>query len=379
MRYLLQDLAYWMMRNDYMALAPKQMVIKRLDGRLSQLIGIESITGNDILKYFVDRTGILRELAVDQIDFAHRTFQEFLCAEAIALEGDIRAVSTYLTQTEWHEVIVLASGLVSQQELAWLLSKMLSTSITSIFRDGTAKTRLNWLALECLSTEPILNEEAQKAIDKHLAKVRPPRSLREAQIMSKAKELALPYLGYSEEYTDTTTLYIIETLTLIGGNEALAKLVQFMPSLQARFTRGTPKKKPGGGPVISVHFGITGKLLLEPFGVIPSTKWGSPQSVSAIRADVPHFVRNSSIAQIELRLYKAWALWDMSEVFARQILQPLVDKTKYLFLEHAQWLNLAFEYLDLSGVEHIEFEGYDNTQNWDDIVNRLWDLSFSHN
>lgn len=122
---LLQDLSYWMMRNNYAASAPKDEVEKRLDKRLNRFMKVEQTDGYNVLRVLIERTGIVREPISGKIDFTHRTFQEFLTAEAIVDEGDVRALEPYLSVDEWHEVIVLIAGIASQKDIVHIFGKLL--------------------------------------------------------------------------------------------------------------------------------------------------------------------------------------------------------------------------------------------------------------
>jgi len=64
--------------------------------------------GANARRFFVERTGIIREPFVNRIDFTHRTFQEFLAARAALDEGDIGMLVQSGHNDQWREVVLLA-------------------------------------------------------------------------------------------------------------------------------------------------------------------------------------------------------------------------------------------------------------------------------
>ena len=382
-RYLLQDLAYWMMRNGYTASAPKSVAEQRIENRLSDLIATENIQSKVIIEYFIDRTGIIREPLVDQIDFAHRTFQEFLCAEAIESEGDIRAISPHFSDNEWHEVIVLLAGLVNKQNLDWMLNEMLSSNLkTATSTNSDTKRRIHLLALDCLSTDPILDDAAQKAIQKHSLAARPPKSSIEAALFAKARDLAIPSLRYADSDTDEEVLYMTEALITINSDSALKQLTNYVNILKDKLPAGKPTPNKDFGMIQKVNFEISGNLPTENNlgnmlgGTIRARLTSRNKNKIDLKIIRSHGQTNAYIAQAAMHLYEAWSAWNRSELFAKCILQPLIDKTKYLLLKHTNTLTKALDFLDLTHIEHIEFEDHESTLNWDEVIKHFWNLNY---
>ena len=91
-RALLDDLAYWMIKNDWSEISldsararlHRKVATLRLDNRHGL-----PVTGDNSLRFFLERSGILREPLKGKVDFAHRTFQEFMAAHAAISGGNL--------------------------------------------------------------------------------------------------------------------------------------------------------------------------------------------------------------------------------------------------------------------------------------------------
>ena len=81
---LLQSFAYWMLRNGWSDVEVEQ-ADAHFAGRLPHL-ALDVTGAAEVRKYFVERASLLREPVLGRIDFTHRTFQEYLAAQA-ALNG----------------------------------------------------------------------------------------------------------------------------------------------------------------------------------------------------------------------------------------------------------------------------------------------------
>lgn len=65
-------------------------------------------SGSGVRRLFVERAGIIREPVAGQIDFTHRTFQEFLAAKAAVDEMDTGLLVENADDDQWREVIISA-------------------------------------------------------------------------------------------------------------------------------------------------------------------------------------------------------------------------------------------------------------------------------
>src|SRR5438128_11148715 len=72
-RLLLEDLAYWMIKNGWSQVALER-VDERFERKLKDMHSItQNISGAGVRRLFVERSGIIREPVAKQIDFTHST------------------------------------------------------------------------------------------------------------------------------------------------------------------------------------------------------------------------------------------------------------------------------------------------------------------
>src|SRR5699024_3954909 len=113
---LLDELSYWMMRNNR-TLANKQEVIDFIGGRIPYITAISDDTApEEILNYFLSRSGILTEPIEGKIDYIHKTFLEYMAAREIARQCDWNALLQKIDEPSWHETILLAIGFANCQQ-----------------------------------------------------------------------------------------------------------------------------------------------------------------------------------------------------------------------------------------------------------------------
>jgi hypothetical protein len=91
-------------------------------------------------------------------------------------------------------------------------------------REGWRRHQLHLLAVACLETALELGSEVKAEVQKRLAALVPPKSMREAKALASAGELAVPYLIRKTQHRANVTAACVRTLALIGGEAALNAL-----------------------------------------------------------------------------------------------------------------------------------------------------------
>lgn len=223
--HLLEELAYWMLKNEWSEI-PIELVDEHFSQNLISMLGIssEDFSGSDVRRLFVERSGLIREPVVGDIDFTHRTFQEFLAAKATVNEMDTKVLISNAHNDQWREVIILASGLATKQMREELIKGLILRGDT----EQVYRYQLHLLAVSCLETSIALGPEIQIEVQKRLSQLVPPKNVTDAKSLATAGDLAVQYLqcppSYSYRLTFTELVASIRALSLIGSELALEQL-----------------------------------------------------------------------------------------------------------------------------------------------------------
>lgn len=185
---LLRDVAYWLIRNGWSS-APVASVQELVAAKLSGM----TVDANaaQVYRVLLERSGLLREPVEGQVDFVHRSFQEYLAAAEAADVNDIGMLVKNAHDDGWHEVVVLAAGHASLHRRVDLLTGILDRA--SKEPRQTADT-LRLVALACLDTSPELPRELRERIRSEAGRMIPPKTMTAAQAVAKAGDLALDLL-----------------------------------------------------------------------------------------------------------------------------------------------------------------------------------------
>jgi Leucine-rich repeat (LRR) protein len=226
-RALLNDLAYWMIKNEWTEIAASsatERLGKKLENlKTDQRDGVP-ITRESVLHFFLERSGMLREPAEGKLDFAHRTFQEYMAAHAAVEEGDIGILSSHATNPRWREVIVLSAGLARPAERRALISSLL---INGDKNQGD-QYQLHLLAAACLDTAVDLDADVKSEVASRVRRLVPPKSMSAAiSLAESAGEIAVPFLKYDRYLSARDAAACVRTLGLVASVEALQMLADY--------------------------------------------------------------------------------------------------------------------------------------------------------
>ncbi|MGX1370179.1 hypothetical protein RKD19_005538 [Streptomyces canus] len=225
---LLQKLAYWMIRNQ-------QTEIHR--SRATQIVSdaLPSVPqvaqlgdARRVLDHLLLRSGLLREPAVDAIDFVHRTFQDFLAARAAVEEGDFGLLADSADKTQWEDVIRMAVAHARPKECANLLRDLVERG------DRLKDRRVHLLAMACLEHAAELDETVRTLVRARASDIIPPRTIEESDALIKVGPMVLELLPGPEELTEWEAGYVLETAAGIVHDAALPLLARFCEAPWAR-------------------------------------------------------------------------------------------------------------------------------------------------
>ena len=213
---ILQAIAYWLMRNGW-SNGPNEIAYTQVRDCLFLMPDV-SATPAVVLQSLLERSGVVREPAVNRIDFIHRTFQEYLAARAIVDAGDLGVLLQHANDDLWQEVFVLAVGYSGDAVRKELLKDLLTLAAEA---SSGKRNRLHLVALACLETAPQVPVAEQEQIEKAARRLLPPTTMAQAQTLAKAGEFALGLLMNQPVRSSKQAAATIRAASLIGGDEAL--------------------------------------------------------------------------------------------------------------------------------------------------------------
>ncbi|MFJ7211475.1 NACHT domain-containing protein [Amycolatopsis sp. NPDC098790] len=216
---LLRNLAYWLVRNGHTDV-PAADAEGRVAAKLRSMGQID-VTPRTVFRHLLNRGGVLREPVPGRIDFVHRTFQEYLAAQAAVEEDDIGILTANAHLDEWREVVVLAAGHAHPAQRERLLDGILRWDA-----DEQERLKLDLVALACLETSPVLSERLRNEIEDRASTLIPPANLEEAEALADAGEFVLDLLAdCAPEPAEVP--FLLRAATLIGGAGALDLLARY--------------------------------------------------------------------------------------------------------------------------------------------------------
>lgn len=213
---LLEDLAYRLIRNGWSD-AAKDRVVEWITQRLGSMPKADPDGGSAVLSSLIERSGLVREPVAGRVDFVHRTFQEYLAANAAVSDDQVGELINHAHDDQWREVVIMASGHAQPRQRDELLRGLLGRA------DGEPKNRevLETLAVACLETSPQLHPALHTHIRAVAESLLPPRNIRQAEIMSRIGEPLLDLLAEHSQRGARQSAATVRAASLVGGDAAL--------------------------------------------------------------------------------------------------------------------------------------------------------------
>ncbi|NOK01104.1 MULTISPECIES: NACHT domain-containing protein [Myxococcus] len=219
---LLQDFAYYLLRNG-LTEASQDQLTTRISNRLPNLGLSPCPESKDVCQLLLERSGVLREVVTSRVDFIHKTFQEFLAAQAALDEEDIGLLTRHATDESWREVITLAAGLASTKTAEKLISHLINEGD----KNKSTRHQLHMLAVGCMGSVVESSELLRIEVSKRIKSLVPPTNMSDAKALAAAGDLAVPYLQASDKLLAHQAAACVRTLATIGGPIALNALKSY--------------------------------------------------------------------------------------------------------------------------------------------------------
>ncbi|GIH28463.1 hypothetical protein Aph01nite_67730 [Acrocarpospora phusangensis] len=212
---LLQDLAYWLIRNGWSD-APTDRVVERLGKRLEFMprsLGDPA----EVLDTLLLRSGVIREPVAGRIDFIHRTFEEYLAAKAAIEADDMGLLVEQAHNDQWREVVIMAAGHAQPRQRTELFRLLLARAEG----DETSARTLRLLAVACFETSAELEPPIRDRIQSMAAELLPPNDVDDAESLAMAGDFVIDLLTVRTIETPRQAAAVVRTASLIGGEAAV--------------------------------------------------------------------------------------------------------------------------------------------------------------
>lgn len=218
-KVLLRDFALWLLENGASE-APEEMFIERVNERARHLTSTDSSTLS-IAESLLERSGVLRRPIEGQVDFVHRTFLEYLAAEALIQDDAIGKIVSHSHLDQWRETVILAAGHATVKQRERMITEIIARGEV----EGSNKHKLFLVAVACMETSPELSPDIKTRLDRCLQEVVPPQNMTEATSIAAAGALAVDKLRGRQHYAKHAAASV-RALSIIADDYALDALAE---------------------------------------------------------------------------------------------------------------------------------------------------------
>jgi hypothetical protein len=224
---LLQRFAYSMVRNA-------EFAVSREDATLRFAHAMRGLRSQDarpepILQRTLERTGLLREPSPDVIQFVHRTFRDYLAAKEVVECGDLDFLVEQSHLDQWHDVVINAVAHARPRERERVLRRLVAGN-TAARADQRIHNRLHLVAAACLEQADVLaTDEAREMVEQAAARLIPPATLDDAELLARAGRFVLELLPGPEGLTAQEAACVVRTVARVGGEGIRERLAAFVP------------------------------------------------------------------------------------------------------------------------------------------------------
>ncbi|MFD9905659.1 NACHT domain-containing protein [Streptomyces sp. NPDC059063] len=231
---VLQRLAYWLIRNGRteMDRSRAESIIADALPAVPELAALGD--AGAVYAHFLHRSGLLREPGPGTVEFAHRTFQDFLGARAAVDEGDFGLLAEHGADDQWEDVVRMAVAQARPRERAEILRELLTYGDAR--PEGRVRNRIHLLAAACLEHAAELDPGVREEVERRTADLIPPMSHGSARELGSVGPMVLDLLPGPEGLGGADALYVTVAATHVGSDAAIPFLARFAqhPYLQVR-------------------------------------------------------------------------------------------------------------------------------------------------
>ncbi|MEP6020253.1 MAG: hypothetical protein ABJ251_17395 [Paracoccaceae bacterium] len=180
----------------------------------------------EIVLSFIERSGLIRDVSADSIDFILKQFQEYFAAESFVQEDDIGLLESNIEKDNWREIFPLAASMMNKNQASQLIGSIVQKSEVV----GPFERELKLFAILCGVFAPSLKPDVRDTLSTLQREIFPPKTVEEVyQLLPLGEKLTHLVTGLDETQTSDRTLSLcLKVLIESGSSEALGLIPSFV-------------------------------------------------------------------------------------------------------------------------------------------------------
>ncbi|MFE4371391.1 NACHT domain-containing protein [Streptomyces sp. NPDC056835] len=225
---LLQSVAVWLVRAGQTQLS-YQDAERQIEVAMRRLSAVNAQgSPATVLTHLLNRSGLLQERGDGEVQFIHRTFQDYLAARAFIEDGSLMELLQNAHDERWHDTILLAVGHCRPHEVRRLISGLLAAGEDAV-SDRTRREALYVLAARCFLNAVVVDETVAEEVAAHVRAIVPPSPMAPAETLASLGPYVLPFLPEPADVHSVTAQRVARLICEIGGPEAIPLARRYTP------------------------------------------------------------------------------------------------------------------------------------------------------
>jgi hypothetical protein len=226
---LLQSLAIWLVRGNQAQLS-RQDAEHQVEAAMERLPQVRAQgSPATVLTHLLNRSGLLQERADDEIQFIHRTFQDYLAARALVEGGCLPELIQHAHEEEWGDTVLLAVGHCRPNEVGRLIDGLIAQGDKA--SDDSRRETLHILAGRCFTDSVVFDDQVVGSkVASRIRALLPPRSTASLHSLALLGSYVLPLLPDPSTLTPEEADLTVGLICAIGGSAAIPYAQQYAGS-----------------------------------------------------------------------------------------------------------------------------------------------------
>ncbi len=221
-------LAYHMIKNGLsgMELVEAKDIVARV---LLSFSSMDKAEAREVLASFLERSGLLRKMSDNELDFLHNTLKEFLAARQFVTNNDYGLLSRHALESNWQNALLFSVASPRPRFAVNVVKRL----IEALRREKLEPEKRKWAFLSVRAkNEALYFEDTRlaKECDAIQRSLFPPATMDEARQLSELGDSAIEYLRYDATERPEVLSMCLRSLRLIGTKGAESEIRQYLAS-----------------------------------------------------------------------------------------------------------------------------------------------------